>query len=1120
MKPSESAKPAEGVKPSESAKPAEGVKPSESAKPAEGVKPSESAKPADGAMPAVPEKQTVSIKNNQPVISDHQGIGNHNQDVVNIPGRGLQRHLLTLTLCFPIENTGLNEYKLKATFPSAVSAKIRLEVPLPDIQFTTSQGVMAMPPVMLNEKTSEITLNGLNRTGDPTEIIWSKKENKVSENKVVMQVEDAEIGVTPSLQDAQFDVVLPVKISGGEMDTFRIRLPKNTQLIRESLVATGFSNNVLDIRSITEKNETEVKEAVNSNTINNNVVNKETAKTESTVPVLNIKTPDKGNEKESNDTVSIIEIHLAQKVTEPISFRFKAVARSPHLNIEEGKNQSFPNWELSGFELLEAQKQYGRIKFIFPKGLGFKVSPLFGVRMIGIEHGDQDNDVEQYQFYAQPFAMNIQVIVQQTRIKVKPEYQIQVQQDEVRLHALFRFTIYGSKVRELALKIDDWFISEVKSNYIVDFEKIHEEKIRRELILPLTVPSEGQLELELFAVRKLQGAQKTLEFPMPVPLADWIEPGAVVIVPDDNIELLPDMTKTKGIRLTSLRSLSIVMELPSRQQQPLSFIMENRDNRKDDFKNKEFEFPMFASAVKYHERSIEVKSRADVFLVEKDTDKIQQTLTYSILFEPLEAIQLSIPVELQEPSAIKVLVDGKPVAPQNIVTDINDDPSAKTVRKKILLNDQPRIGDCVVTLLYSCRYFELLPQMTNKIIVDLVQPLDGKLLSNQVSVIAPSGINIELGAEEDKQWTFDEARSILKGEKLTYYYNTDKISNQITLKGIINARDVFGSTLVEKAWIQTWLVNSTRMDRSSYRILSDQKVITLKLPPKVRKERISLLFNSVSSYLVQNLDEASDRFRTATLNTKGELNIPIPEEYRMKPFTLDISWLIDLEPNDNLYDMEFPYFTGSSIWIRRTYWQVILPTNKHLVGNMAGWTPEYFNKLFWSGFYWKREASMNQEELASWVGVDQRESIPDGTNTYLFSSFRAPQNSMLRIMDRSLLILIGSGLALLIGLSFIYLPLVRHRGIVLLFIIAVTALCSYQPSDSIIYLQTSVFGIILALLTLLLMRIFGGAPTPVWKPVRMTEHIEYNSSLNNTTDKGNSQVKKSSIIEVDKTDNS
>ncbi len=1007
--------------------------------------------------------------------------------------RGMLRHTLTLTLCFPVETTENNEHRLKVSFPPAVSGKIRLEVPLPEVQFTATQGILAMPPVSLNGQTSEITLNGLNRSGNPTEIIWSRKETHTVKNQVVLQVEDAQIDVMPNHQDVQMDVTLPVRVNGGEADIFKIRIPGSVRFQKETLVAAGNGNVILDIRSIMEetvspgstKSENKPSPGTNSPQPASGVKvtgAKEIKPKDTGVKNVNGKKETAGPDPFKSDEnlakaiadqakYSIVEIRLARPASNTVTFRFKAVIQE----INREKRSNSPSWQLEGFELLGAQKQYGQIKFMFPRDLTYKVTPKYGVHFNPAEEDASGQDIERYLFYTQPFALDLQIMIQQTRIKVKPEYQITIGRGEINLHALFQFTIYGSKVRQLALKTEDWFISDVKSNYIVDYERIYEDSRGNELILPLTAASEGQLNIELNAVRKINADNTKIDFQIPVPIADWVESGPVVVLPDDNIELLPLNDGIRGLRTMNLRGLTVTLDLPTRQQQPVTYLMENRDNRKNISGSNSL--PVFSANLKYHTRQLEIRSEAVVSLEKRNDNNIQQTLTCLVKYEPLESLTLSVPESIKDPSALKILVDGKPVSEQNIVQETGSGIAQDTIRKKILFNEKPIIGECTISLVYPRKNINLLPQMTNKFSVDLVQPTEGSLTVNRFSVIAPSGLKIESAATENSFWLLDAERSSLKGDLQTFCFNAKSVQPKIVLNGIINARDIFGTTLVERSWIQTWLVNSARLDRAAYRIVSDQPSLSIKLPFRVRRDCISFLLNGKPIYLNQNPLELSPD-NPVIYNDKKELVFLIPEEYRMKPITVEISWIIDMPSDQNQYEIDFPKFTGSAVTMRRTYWQVILPANRHLFGTLPDWTAEYF-KLVWTGFYWKREAALSQDELVSWLGVAPREKIPAETNCYLFSSFNTPNISSLHSIDRSFLILLGSGIALIIGFGFIYLPLIRNRGVLFICVILLAALCSWQPSEALIFLQSAFFGILLTVFTLFLARIFGASSRPI-----------------------------------------
>ena len=118
---------------------------------------------------------------------------------------------------------------------------------------------------------------------------------------------------------------------------------------------------------------------------------------------------------------------------------------------------------------------------------------------------------------------------------------------------------------------------------------------------------------------------------------------------------------------------------------------------------------------------------------------------------------------------------------------------------------------------------------------------------------------------------------------------------------------------------------------------------------------------------------------------------------------------------------------------------------------------------------------MDQDELSNWVGIAPREKIPADTNCYLFSSFNPPVSSIVRVTDRAMLILIGSGFTLLTGLCLMYFPVFRHRGPLLFMAVAFIGICAWRPAATLLFLQTTIFGIILTLLAVFLARLFSSS---------------------------------------------
>lgn len=936
-------------------------------------------------------------------------------------GGGRFRHTVTIRLFFQIETVGGNEYHLKATFAPAVSSKVRLQVPLSDIQLMVSEGALALPPVNLNETTSEIILNGLNRDDKPTEISWWKRVNRSFEVQKILQVEDGVIIAAPDDQQVQYEVTYPIRCFGGRTDQFRIQLPAQSQLVRDSVVVTDSDNAPVAVR--------EVKETV-----------------------LDIDSSD----TETPSALPVVEIRLAQEVQETVVVQFKATAPNPSTGSSTGLAENAASWELGGFSVIGAQKQYGRMSVRLPKEIAFQMTTGTGIRPSSVSAPASDEESESFTFFAQPFSLSARTIVRRASMSVSPEYQIQVHPGHIQLQARFEYAVHGGMIRELRMRFADWFVSQVKPENVIDTEKMYTDQQTGELVLPLQVPSEGPVQISLTASREMVLNQELLELPIPIPIADWIEPASVVIVPDDNIELVPVVERLVDLLPKGVRSLNLSIEIPSRQQVPLVYQAKR-------FSGGGGNFPLFVSAILFHDRKVDVKADTEVQLTDDPlSDFVRQTWNYAISYQALKGVSLLVPADLKENSSFTLTVDGKEIPAQEIATEPMEGAEEGRVRKKITFPDGERIGNCSMTLGYACRKIELVPDMTNRITLELAVPEDGTLSGQRLTVKTRPGVLIETPATAEGGWTTEEKRGVPTGSTREYRFSTNEKSDRILLRAVVSGQDALGTTVVERVWIQTWLAAGNRFERLSARVVSDRDRFLVKLPTTVRRDRVEIRLDG-KPYPETTGGEG-------IYTPSGEMIIRVADEQKRRPMTLEISYLIQPDPNSVAGDITLPVFTGQSVWVRRCYWQVILPASRHILGTAAGWTPEYYDTT-WSGFFFKRLASMGPEELGTWVGVSATEPIPEQTNVYLFGSFSPGSQVKLRFVERSTLIFVGSGAMLILGLAFLYFPVTRYQGTLLFLILLAVAVFVYSPVVILIFLQTTVFGVVLTLAALLMKRL-------------------------------------------------
>ena len=147
-------------------------------------------------------------------------------------------------------------------------------------------------------------------------------------------------------------------------------------------------------------------------------------------------------------------------------------------------------------------------------------------------------------------------------------------------------------------------------------------------------------------------------------------------------------------------------------------------------------------------------------------------------------------------------------------------------------------------------------------------------------------------------------------------------------------------------------------------------------------------------------------------------------------------------------------------------------------------------------FFYQRIPTMTQEELCDWSGAAPREPIPQEANVYLYSRFcQTPSHSddpaaapgmkparteptlkraRLYVASRSILVLVGSSLALFLGLAILYLQTFNARvalvmrGALLVVSLLAVVCASMRPLLALLFLQTAVAGIVVTVLAALL----------------------------------------------------
>ncbi|MBR6386717.1 MAG: hypothetical protein IKS14_00560 [Thermoguttaceae bacterium] len=1001
---------------------------------------------------------------------------------------------LKLFLSFVVETVGVNEYRVCASFPASVGSQLTFTTSTPDVRVGSVKGAIASPSAIMDEGKSEMRFLGLGRGGERTEITWQRLPSSSSAERTAYQVEGAEMNVVLSAVDVKYDATVPTRVYGGESDVFYIRLPEGAEYAVNSLRAVNSSGASFALASEPEvKTEREICE-------------------EETL-AAGAESESAGSEQNARSERRYLRITLEQP-TSFVAFSLQASAaanRDADSRTDASKRMTlkidgFSVCEYrrseSGGALVDAQKQTGKIVVSTPgdsEDLRFDVTPGFGASVGSDGAAGEQGDV--FSFFAQPFTLTAQEYKRQEITNVKPEYRLTVDNNETKLRARFKFSVYGKKASEFYVRLYDWKFIE-QHGELLDLGRIDSDPETGVTVLPLKAPADGEvlIDLELASDAEL-GSEKELRlFTLPTPEADRIEAAALVVVPSSNVEVDPDEANCAELSASSPRNLSIEMPAASTAQPALYF----RTNQATKTPDKEIAPAVFAARVNKRDRELNATTELRAELSEKGEIKVTQKFNFNVKYEDLAGITLVVPPALASANGsksatnFKYTVNGDAV-PLYSVRDELDDLTGETLRR-IPFNPH-QIGAVEVAVQYAVQKgdFDLGAASTKYVDLFFLRALEKEVSSSDLVFAAPirvttvhhypdaASANAAPVADGKRgSWIYVKTETSEDGATKSLRFHADAPQTSARVECSIQNGDNIDAAVVERAWIQSWFSNAERVDRAIYRVTTSAPTLYVDLPAGARGDRVAVTLDKTP---IKGVGDASRGYFDSA---RRRLILPVSEELRKREFLLDISYVIsngevgnqtggssDVRVRANGRSrVSFPliYAEARNIekpdetvkkeaWIRRAYWQAITPADRHIVLSPDNWTPEYVIRRDGRGPYFRRAESTSSEELSDWMGVPRRSLGEQKVNTYLFSSYAPPRESEFYMFERPLLFLTGSGLALIVGLGLFYFP--SFRSPVALFILSLIALAvsAFNPTGALLFLQTTVVGIALTALS-------------------------------------------------------
>jgi hypothetical protein len=522
-----------------------------------------------------------------------------------------------------------------------------------------------------------------------------------------------------------------------------------------------------------------------------------------------------------------------------------------------------------------------------------------------------------------------------------------------------------------------------------------------------------------------------LEIVLPIPLADVPGPALVAFVAADNVRLAPAENEQQGLTRPTVAPR---MKLPAREQSPLFYRAEQPQAQ-------------FVAAIERLPQTVKAGVETNIDL-RRQSVQVEQRLNFRVEHEPLTSMTLNLPKSLLNETHLELFLDGHdlPALPVSSVSE-NDTQSRVDVPFS-----SPRSGAFEVVARFALAKNSSGAETGEPFTVPLITPSGIALDYHRVTVQSESAMRIQSIGDA---WEVAEEplTSVADLRSPALRFKATRPTSEIALMVRPEEARNMSATIVERAWFQTWLSGAIRQERAVYQFTTTQDELELKLPQAVPPT---------------NIEVRLDR-RLLAMPESNDLKISVPPTGAEHAHILEIRYqLDDTASRSNAIDVDLPRLPAGT-WIKRCYWQLVLPGDEHLINSPAALTPEFI--WSWSGWGWARHNSWDQADLESWVGATRQDPLPLATNRYLFSAAGNPVRFVVRTAARWQIVLCASSVALVLGLLLLQIPVIRKPWILLTLGVALLALSIWLPEAAIMFSQAAVLGLVLLLFGAFLQRL-------------------------------------------------
>ncbi len=675
--------------------------------------------------------------------------------------------------------------------------------------------------------------------------------------------------------------------------------------------------------------------------------------------------------------------------------------------------------ELGGFEVEGVRTHDGRVR-IMPMP-GFQIAPDSG-SMRYLERVEDTPSAGQsaaqlaYAFSAGDWALGLELRPVEPLFACRPRLDLLVREDLAILTGTFELREEAGEVSQLsvdvaALEAAGWLpangpraaasgATAVRAGDLVQFE--------------WTGVSSGRKVAELRYERPISGAEFQFLLPPPVPRATWTETPSVVVRAADSLRIdvqgaTPSGESPFDAATASENTRVIGVYQPSNAAEPVE--------------------------VRGSVEALTIAATANVLVEAVETRRvtIEQQILFDVRYGRMDSLRLLIPEGFPVTSgaerlAFQVWVDGREA------TDLEWTSGAIRVPFQ-----RPRIGIIRVSVRYA------LPRPADRSRMSLPVIATPDVKYHELTMEASSSARVAVDSSAS-QWQAIVTSSDRRR------WSADPGAQSVELVFEKERQATSERAVISTAFIKTEVAaGGVHRTVADYDIERSGEFLAVTLPPGATP--YALLVNQRPAEATRGADAA----------TESQWTVRIPTSTGSSTTRLQVTYdVIPLNPRGAVgrLRIQFPEFpTGT--FINQLIWKLTLPDSDVLLNSPPGMT-----RLFhWErrGAFWRRVLSPAFSAAVRSAGF-LAEDDSDRGDAYAFRQIGGPTSLVVWTIDRSLVILFGAGVTLILGFAFWTIRSLQNVVVLLLIAFLISLAGLWFPEAIQVLLQPALFGVVMAML--------------------------------------------------------